>query len=87
MMSVIGLVGGLAFAFAAVPAAVATVKAGRSLGTPISIAWAILIGCVCLYAYLTSAHGFDLILSATYGVETASWSAIIWMHYMPKRRK
>lgn len=83
-MVIFGILGGLAFAFAAVPAAFATWRASRSLGTPVTIAWAIFAGCICLYVYLTGTHGFDPILTAAYGVETASWSVILWFHYFPK---
>lgn len=81
-----GLIGGLFFAFAAVPTALATIKAGRSVGTPASIAWQITCGCILLYCYLTAKNGFDPILTLTYGVETASWVSILWFHYFPKSR-
>jgi len=84
LLQIIGFSGGGAFAFAAVPAAIATIRAGQSIGTPISAAWAIFLGCVLLYTYLTGLHGFDLILTATYGIETASWATIIWFHYRPR---
>jgi hypothetical protein len=83
MIEILGIAGGAAFAFAAVPAAVVTFRKGGSTGTPVSIAWAIFAGCILLYSYLTAKHGFDLILAAVYGVETASWSVILWFHYFP----
>jgi hypothetical protein len=85
-MLMLGIIGGCAFAFAAVPAALATWRAGKSIGTPPSIAWAILVGCICLYSYLTEAHGFDPVLAFTYGVEIASWAVILLFHYFPVRR-
>lgn len=86
LMQAIGTAGGAAFAFAAVPAAIATVKIGRSTGTPISTAWAIFAGCILLYTYLTELHGFDWILTGTYGIETASWTIILWFHYLPRSK-
>ena len=83
ILTVLGVLGGFAFAFAAVPQAVATWRAGKSLGTPPSIAWAIFVGCICLYAYLTGTHGFDLLLTLVYGVETISWATLLWFNYFP----
>jgi hypothetical protein len=83
-LKIIGIIGGAAFAFAAVPAAITTIKAGKTIGTPITIAWAIFTGCILLYTYLTGSHGFDLIVTGTYGIETASWATIIWFHYWPR---
>jgi hypothetical protein len=84
LLQALGVMGGTAFAFAAVPAAIATFRAGKSIGTPMTIAWAIFIGCILLYTYLTGTHGFDWIISGTYGVETASWATILWFHYVPR---
>ena len=85
MLTAIGVLGGFAFAFAAVPQAVATCRAGKSLGTPLSIAWAIFVGCICLYTYLTGAHGFDLLLTLVYSVETISWATLLWFNYFPRK--
>ena len=87
MIEFLGIAGGAAFAFAAVPAAATTFRQGRTMGTPVSIAWAIFAGCILLYSYLTAKHGFDIILALVYGVETASWSVIIWFHYFPWRAR
>ena len=86
MLAVIGVLGGLAFAFAAVPQAFATWRAGKSLGTPPSIAWAVFVGCICLYTYLTGMHGFDPLLTLVYGVETISWATLLWFNYLPRKQ-
>ena len=79
--SLFGLIGGAAFAFAAVPAAIRCIRTGEPSGAPASIAWAVFIGCICLYTYLTGLHGFDWLLTLVYGVETASWWVVLWYCY------
>lgn len=81
MLCLIGLLGGFCFAYCGVPVAYQTVKTGRSLGTPISIAWMISLGCVFLYSYLTIKNGFDLILTLNYSVEFISWMIIVLYYY------
>jgi uncharacterized protein with PQ loop repeat len=73
-----GFIGGVCFAFAAVPTAMRCIRTGRASGTPMSIAWAVFVGCICLYTYLTGLHGFDWLLTLIYGVETASWGVVLW---------
>ena len=83
MIELLGILGGAAFAFAAVPAAWTTFRKGQPLGTPMSIAWAVFTGCILLYSYLTLKYGFDIILLLVYGIETLSWSVLIWYNYFP----
>ena len=84
LLKLIGLLGGAGFAFAAVPTALKTWRAGKSQGTPVSIAWAIFVGCICLFTYLTAMHGLDWVLVAVYGVETTSWAVLLRYHYFPR---
>lgn len=84
MITLLGLLGGLLFAFAAVPSALATFRAGKSIGVPANMAWLILGGVLALFAYLTALHGFDAVLALTYGVEGASWATILRYHYLPR---
>ncbi len=79
--SVFGFIGGACFAFAAVPAAVRCIRTGQSSGTPVSIAWAVFVGCICLYTYLIGTYGFDWLLTLIYGVETASWAVVLLYCY------
>lgn len=81
MIELLGLIGGACFAYAAVPSAIKTVRAGRSQGTPIDLAWMILAGTVFLYVYLYYRYGFDPILTANYGIEFISWLIIVVYHY------
>lgn len=83
-ISFIGLLAGFCFAYCGVPAAWATIKAGRSIGTPVSIAWMIVLGTISMYTYLTVLHGFDPILTLNYSVEGLSWGTIVWYHYRPR---
>lgn len=87
MMTLVGLLGGLCFAYCGVPAAWKTWRSGHSLGTPISIAWMIVTGSILMYAYLTVLHGFNPVLTVNYSVEAISWAVVIWFHYMPRSAK
>lgn len=84
MIKLLGLLGGACFAYCGVPAAWATCKVGRSVGTPISTAWMITVGGIAMYAYLLGSFGFDLILLVNYTVEVGSWGLVVWYHYFPR---
>jgi len=78
MIKALGLIGGVLFAYAAVPQALRTMKARRHLGTPLSIAAAIFFGTVFMYSYLYLSHGFDWIITVNYSVEALSWAVLIY---------
>lgn len=82
--NLLGILGGLCFAYCGVPAAYATYKAGKSIGTPITVALLITIGTVLMYAYLTASYGFDPILTFNYFVEFVSWAIVSYYHYFPR---
>jgi hypothetical protein len=84
MLSLLGLLGGALFAWAAVPASIATVRAGKSIGVPVGLAWAITLGTVLMFAYLTLRNGLDWVLVVNYGVEFVSWAVILRYHYLPR---
>ena len=86
MIEIVGLIGGALFAYAAVPAAIQTIKVGKSIGTPILIAWAIFLGSIIMYAYLKTKYGFDWVLTINYTVETFSWLIIVCYHYFPRKK-
>lgn len=81
---IIGMLGTLAFAYACVPTAWATWKAGRSIGTPVILAWNILIACILFYAYFLLAHGLDWLVIICGLIEIAAYGVVIWYHYFPK---
>ncbi len=85
MIEALGILGGVCFAYCGVPVAWATLKAGRHLGTPVAVAWMIVIGAILMYAYLYARHGFDPILTLNYSVEAASWAVVIWFRYFGSR--
>lgn len=87
LLSLVGLLGGVCFAYCGVPTAWRTARSGRSIGTPVSVAWMIFLGGILMYYYLTAAHGFDPILAVNYGVEIASWAVVVWFHYRPRVRE
>lgn len=85
IVEVFGIIGGFCFAYCGVPAAWATYKAGKSIGTPISVASMILVGAVTMYLYLLMSYGFNLLLAINYGVEAISWSVVVYFHFFPRK--
>jgi len=81
----IGLLGGLAFAWAGVPAAIATARSGRSIGTPLSIILYILFGVIMMYVYFTFTYGMDWIITLTYLAQLVSWGMLLWYHFRPRK--
>lgn len=77
-MTFLGLVAGSLFAYAAVPSAIRTVRAGKHLGTPLDIIAAITGGTVLMYAYLVTTYGWNWVLALNYGIECASWSVLLF---------
>lgn len=85
-MTALGIIGGICFAWCGVPAAWSTFKAGRSIGTPVTVAWLILVGAVAMYLYLLATYGLNWLLTVNYSVEAASWAVVVWFHYLPRKR-
>ncbi len=78
LLQVFGLLGGALFAYAAVPQAIRTVRAGKHLGTPLDIIVTIFVGTLTMYGYLFAAHGFDPVLTVNYSVEALSWGVLLF---------
>lgn len=83
---VLGTLGNVAFAWACLPTAIATVRAGKSIGTPVGLAWNILIACLLFYGYMLLAYGLDPFLLACSCMETVAYGIVIWYHYLPRVR-
>jgi uncharacterized protein with PQ loop repeat len=77
-VKIIGLVGGLLFAYCGVPQAYKTLKAKKHLGTPLDISLCIAIGSIFMYSYLTITFGFDWIITMNYLVEFVSWTVLVF---------
>lgn len=77
-LELFGLLAGFLFAYAAVPAAIRTIKAGKHLGTPLDIIVAILGGTITMYSYLFLAYGFNWVLTVNYAVEAVSWAVLLF---------
>ena len=80
---ILGIIGSACFAACGVPAALATYKAKKSIGTPISVALLIFFGSLAMYGYLLGTYGFDLLLTINYIIEALSWGLISYYHYFP----
>ena len=84
IVSLLGILGGLCFAWCGVPAAYLTFKARRSVGTSIFSSWMIVLGSIFMYLYLNARYGFNLLLTVNYFMQLISWGIIIFYHYFPK---
>lgn len=78
LLPILGLLSGACFAWAAVPSAFRTFKAGKTLGTPLDIMVTIFVGTLLMFTYLTAAHGFDWVLAVNCTVEAASWGVLLY---------
>lgn len=83
-LQLLGLVGGSLFAYAAVPQAVRTIRAGKHLGVPLDIAAAIFGGTLAMYGYLHASHGFDWVIAVNYSVEALSWGVLLFYGLRPR---
>ncbi len=77
-LDLLGLAGGSLFAYAAVPQAYRTVRAGVNLGIPVDVGLCIFGGTVLMYSYLHALHGFNWVIAANYSVEAISWGILLF---------
>jgi uncharacterized protein with PQ loop repeat len=80
----IGLLGGCLLALAAAPTAYKTLKAQKSIGTPVSIGLLLIAGLLFTYVYITATYGFDWVILTNFLLEGGSWLIIIKYHFLPK---
>jgi uncharacterized protein with PQ loop repeat len=78
VISLLGVLGGILFAYAALPAAIRTIKAKHTLGTPVDISLVICIGTVIQYAYLLLSYGFNPVLFVNYLVGFVCWVILLY---------
>ena len=83
-VKLLGLSGGSCFAYCGIPAAIATIRAKKSIGTPVSIAWGIVAGVVLTYSYILLAFHFDWVITINDLIEFSAWATIIFYHYKGK---
>jgi hypothetical protein len=84
LLKLSGLIGNILFGVAAWPTAWRTLRTGKSVGTPISLAWTIEIACFTFYAYVLGTYGADPMVLSTFFTETTAWTIILWYHYRPR---
>ena len=77
------VIGVVLLAMAAAPTAYKTVKARKSIGTPVSIGL-LIAGLLFTYVYITATFGFDWIISFNFLLEGGSWFIIVKYHFLPK---
>ena len=78
LISLLGILGGLLFAYAALPTAVRTIKAKHTLGTPKDISFVVCLGTVVQYVYLLCSYGFNLLLFCNYLVGFVCWAILLY---------
>lgn len=81
----LGVLSNAAWALACVPTAYKTVRAGKSVGTPIGLAWNIFIACWIFYIYITLKSGPILLVLSSGLTEIVCYGLILWYHYFPRR--
>ena len=64
-------------AYAAAPTAIKTIRAKKSLGTPVDLSAVVLAGTVVSYFYLLFSYGFDWLITVNYGAGAVSWSVLL----------
>lgn len=84
ILHLLGIIGNLAFGFGCVPVAWKTAVAGRSVGTPVSLAWTLVIACLAFYTYMLGTYGLDPFIAVIAIVETLSWLIVLRYHYAPR---
>lgn len=88
ILSILGLLGGVCFAWAGVPTAWRCFKLGNNPGVPVTMAWLIFSGTVLVYSYLVLKFfvhtELDAVLTVNYSVEAASWATILRYTYLPR---
>ena len=84
MLSLLGLLGGILFAAAALPATIRTIKAGKSLGTPVDISFVVCLGTVVQYVYLLLSYGFSWVLFVNYLVGFVCWVILLYFGVFKK---
>jgi hypothetical protein len=69
-----------------VPTAIQTIRKGKSIGTPIGLAWNIWIACMFFYGYTILAYTQDPLVWVCGVIEIACYSGVIWYHYFPRQQ-
>ena len=78
MIYLLGIIGGLLFAWAALPAAIRTIRAGHTLGTPKDISFVVCLGTLIQYFYLLLSYGFNFLLFCNYLVGFVCWAILLY---------
>lgn len=83
LLNLFGLLGNVCFGSACVPTAYNTWKAGKSVGTPASLAWMLAVGCIGAYVYFVGTYGWNSLVVPLGVVETGSWLTVLRYQYFP----
>lgn len=83
-LDICGVIGNVGFGVGCLPTAWRTARAGRSIGTPVSLAWTLSIACLTFYIYLLGTYGWSPFIGIIGAVETVSWTTVLWFHYFPR---
>lgn len=83
LVDLCGILGTVGFGWACAPTAYRTLRARRSIGTPIDLSWNILLACFFMYAYVLMRNRFDWLVFSAGFVEVVAYSIVIYYHYFP----
>lgn len=78
LVTLLGVLGNALFIVAALPEAVATIKAGKALGTPLSLIVMVLLGFIAMFWYTYLKLGFDWVLATNYGAQFIVWFILLF---------
>jgi len=84
LLQACGVVGNLAFGFGCIPTAFKTLLAGKSIGTPVSLAWTLSTACLTFYTYMLGTYGLDPFIIFIGIIETFCWLTVLRYHYFPR---
>ena len=84
MIELFGILSTICFFFSGWPAAHDAWKNGRT-AIPVSTAWAVFLGAVLMFIYLTAVNGFDWIVTLDYCSTIVCWAVVLRFHYWPRR--
>jgi uncharacterized protein with PQ loop repeat len=85
LIDLLGIGGNIAFAWACLPTAYKTFKAKQSIGTPIGLAWNILIACLLFYGYTLLNYTYDPLVWVCGVIEILCYSIVIYYHYLGRK--
>jgi uncharacterized protein with PQ loop repeat len=83
MLSLLGILGGILFLIAPLPAAIRAIKAKKT-DMPVDVSLVVCLGTVTQYVYLLLSYGFSTVLFANYLVGFVCWAILLFFGVFKK---